>query len=99
MERNRAAIVSALGMAPGLSQVLVYECCSDTYDGSPSGAVVILNRMVTDNIAKQLSCSYGYGTDRGSGIGAIFSQYSTQSTRWNAANLQPSFGSYRRSSL
>jgi len=56
-------IVSAMGMAPGLDQVLVYECCSDTYSGSPSGVAVILNQMASDNIAKQLSCSYGYGNE------------------------------------
>lgn len=56
-------IVSALGMAPGLDQVLVYECCSDDYSGSASAPLVILNRMATDNIAKQLSASIGYGNE------------------------------------
>src|SRR5262245_20315771 len=42
-------IEMAIAMAPGLSQVLVYEGA----DG-----VSILNRMATDNIAKQLTCSW-----------------------------------------
>jgi subtilase family serine protease len=41
----------ALAMAPGLSQLLVYEGKSFTD---------IFNRMATDNIAKQLSCSFGF---------------------------------------
>ena len=37
----------ALSMAPGLSRVIVYE-------GGSANAV--LNRMATDNLARQLSC-------------------------------------------
>jgi subtilase family serine protease len=44
-------IEMAISMAPGLSQLLVYE---------GSNATDILNRMATDNIAKQLSCSFGW---------------------------------------
>ena len=40
----------AISMAPGMKEVLVYV--SDTSD------VSIFNRMATDNIAKQLSCSW-----------------------------------------
>jgi hypothetical protein len=42
-------IVQAIGMAPGLSQVRVYIGDSD---------VDILNSMASENIAKQLSCSW-----------------------------------------
>ncbi len=42
-------IESAISMAPGLSMVIVYEGTS-WHD--------ILNRMATDNLAKQLSCSW-----------------------------------------
>ncbi len=53
-------IEMAISMAPGLSQVLVYE-------GSPTatGAIVddILNRMATDNQAKALSASWGFDID------------------------------------
>jgi uncharacterized protein (TIGR03437 family) len=41
----------AIAMAPGVSQILVYE-------GKNSGD--IMNRMATDNTAKQLSCSWGF---------------------------------------
>jgi uncharacterized repeat protein (TIGR03803 family) len=44
-------IEMAISMAPGLSQVMVYE------GTSPND---ILNRMATDNQAKQLSCSWGF---------------------------------------
>ncbi|MGP8199424.1 MAG: choice-of-anchor tandem repeat GloVer-containing protein [Limisphaerales bacterium] len=43
-------IEMAISMAPGLSQVIVYESPGEWHD--------ILNRMVTDNLAKQLSCSW-----------------------------------------
>ena len=42
-------IEMAISMAPGLSKVIVYEG-ANWYD--------ILNRMATDNLAKQLSCSW-----------------------------------------
>ena len=45
-------IEEAISMAPGMNQVLVYV--SDTSD------VSIFNRMATDNIAKSLSCSWGW---------------------------------------
>ena len=44
-------IEMAIAMAPGLSQVLVYEGTS---------FLDILNRMATDNAAKQLSCSWAF---------------------------------------
>jgi len=46
-------IVNAIGMAPGIDQVLFYE---------GSSATNILNKMVSDNKAKVLSCSW-YGAD------------------------------------
>ena len=46
-------IVNAIGMAPGITQILFYE---------GSSATAILNKMVTDNKAKVLSCSW-YGAD------------------------------------
>ncbi|HXI71964.1 MAG TPA: protease pro-enzyme activation domain-containing protein, partial [Verrucomicrobiae bacterium] len=45
-------IEMAISMAPGLSKVIVYEA------PNPSPFEDILNRMVTDNLAKQLSCSW-----------------------------------------
>ena len=45
-------IEMAISMAPGLSRVIVYEA------PNPSPWEDILNRMVTDNLAKQISCSW-----------------------------------------
>jgi len=47
-------IEMAISMAPGLSQVIIY------YGNSGDD---ILNRMATDNLAKQLSASWTYGID------------------------------------
>lgn len=44
-------IQQAISMAPGLSAVIVYEGNNDTD---------MFNQMATDNIAKQLSCSFGF---------------------------------------
>ena len=45
-------IEMAISMAPALSRVIVYES-----SGNPSS---ILNRMASDNLAKQLSCSWAW---------------------------------------
>ena len=45
----------AIAMAPGLAQVIVYMA------PNPSPWVDLLNRMANDNLAKQLSCSWGGG--------------------------------------
>ena len=53
-------IEMAISMAPGLSKVMVYEA------GPYGNWHDILNRMATDNLAKQLSCSWyipGGGAD------------------------------------
>lgn len=49
-------IVQAIGMAPNLSQVRVYigNATSGLDDAS------VLNAMVSENVAKQLSCSWGW---------------------------------------
>ncbi len=47
-------IEQVIGMAPGLRQVFVYV---------GSTVIDILNRMATDDIAKSLSSSYGWGAD------------------------------------
>jgi len=44
-------IQQSISMAPGLSAVIVYEGNDDTD---------MFNRMATDNVAKQLSCSFGW---------------------------------------
>jgi hypothetical protein len=45
-------IEMSISMAPGLSEVMVYEA------PNPSPFEIILNRMVSDNVAKQISCSW-----------------------------------------
>jgi len=47
-------IVQAIGMAPGLSQVRVYV------GGRGPDDAVILNSMASENIAKQISCSWAW---------------------------------------
>ena len=61
-------IVQVQGMAPGLSQILFYEGTS---------ANTILNKMVTDNTAKTISCSWG-GGGFGTSSDTYFQQMATQ---------------------
>jgi uncharacterized repeat protein (TIGR01451 family) len=49
-------IEMAISMAPGLARVYVYEA------PNPSPWVDLLSRMANDNLAKQLSCSWGGGS-------------------------------------
>jgi hypothetical protein len=82
-----ADIEMAIAMAPGLSSVLVYEGPTPM-DVPPMGTNYIqdatttaqindvLNRMATDNLAKQLSCSYGF--DVNLSTVQIFQQYAAQ---------------------
>ena len=63
-------IVNAIGMAPGLSQVLFYE--NGTSDS------VIFNRMASDNIAKQLSCSWTWTPDDPATDDPIFLEFAAQ---------------------
>lgn len=66
-------IQMAMSMAPGLSQVIVYEAES----GSSSATIDhLLNRMATDNLAKQLSCSWGFDADVI--IDQIFQEFAAQ---------------------
>jgi len=48
-------IEMVISMAPGLSKVIVYE--GDPYNFFPN---VVLNRIATDNSARQVSCSWGW---------------------------------------
>jgi subtilase family serine protease len=61
-------IMMASYMAPGLTKVIVYE------GYTPND---ILNRMATDNLAKQLSSSWGYGPINAT-TEQIFKQYIAQ---------------------
>ncbi|MSU62813.1 MAG: hypothetical protein EXS31_10520 [Pedosphaera sp.] len=92
-------IEMAISMAPGLSSVIVYE-------GSPLATVAtinhMLNRMATDNLAKQLSCSWGFDIDVTTR--QIFQQFAAQgqsffiasgdSGAFSGAALQPSDDPY-----
>jgi subtilase family serine protease len=63
-------IDQAISMAPGMNECLVYV--SDTSD------VSIFNRMATDNIAKSLSCSWGWRPADPSSDDPIFKEFSAQ---------------------
>jgi subtilase family serine protease len=63
-------IEMAISMAPGLSQVLVYE---EPNAGNPN---TVLNRIATDNIAKQISASWQYAID--ASTEQIFQQFAAQ---------------------
>ena len=56
-------------MAPGLAQVIVYE------GKSPND---VLNRMATDNLARQLSCSWGFGEQVDPAREQIYEQFAAQ---------------------
>jgi uncharacterized repeat protein (TIGR01451 family) len=77
-------IEMAISMAPGLSQVIVYEASPN---GFPND---ILNRMATDNLAKQLSASWTFFTDATSS--QIFMQFAAQGqTYFNASGDDGSY--------
>jgi subtilase family serine protease len=62
-------IVNAIGMAPGIKQILFYEGSSDTE---------ILNQMATDNIAKVLSSSWGWNPADAASDDPIFQEFAAQ---------------------
>ncbi len=75
-------IVQAIGMAPGLSQVRVYI-------GPANGAVDdahILNSMASENIAKQLSCSWSWDPDDPGVDDVFFKEFAAQGQSFFAAS-------------
>jgi uncharacterized membrane protein len=75
-------IVQAIGMAPGLSQVRVYI-------GNGSGAVDdpnIFNSMATENIAKQISVSWGWRPDDPAVDDVFFQEFAAQGQTLFAAS-------------
>jgi subtilase family serine protease len=60
----------AVSMAPGMDQVLVYEARNSDVD--------IFNRMATDNIAKSLSCSWGWSPADPASDDPIFLEFAAQ---------------------
>ena len=78
-------IEEAISMAPGMSSVLVYV--------SDSSDVSIFNRMATDNIAKSLSCSWGWSPADPSSDDPIFKEFAAQGQTLFVASGDS--GSYR----
>ena len=62
-------IVNAIGMAPGIQQVLFYEGSNDTQ---------ILNQMATDNAAKILSSSWSWNPADAASDDPIFQEFAAQ---------------------
>ncbi len=69
-------IVQAIGMAPGMTQVRVYIAPLNSSIGV--GDTDIFNKMATENIAKQLSCSWGWNPDDTSQDDPIFQEFAAQ---------------------
>jgi uncharacterized membrane protein len=75
-------IVQAIGMAPGLSAVQVYI-------GDPTtaaSAIAVLNRIASDNTAKQIGCSWGWITSDMSSQDAVLQQMAAQGQTFFAAS-------------
>ena len=64
-------IVQAIGMAPGLSQVRVYI-------GQGLDDANILNSMASENIAKQISCSWTWNPDDPATDDVFFQEFAAQ---------------------
>jgi hypothetical protein len=62
-------IQQSISMAPGLSAVIVYEGNNDTD---------MFNQMATDNVAKQLSCSFGFLPADPASDEPIFQEFAAQ---------------------
>ncbi len=69
-------IVQAASMAPGLSQVRVYIAPGNSQIGV--GDVDIFNQMATEDIAKQLSCSWGWNPDDTTQLDPILQEFAAQ---------------------
>ncbi|MGO4702487.1 protease pro-enzyme activation domain-containing protein [Dyella sp. 2RAB6] len=80
-------IVNVIGMAPGLTKVLFYEGDS---------ATDILNKMVSDNQAKVLSCSWGGGDFNNATDDPIYQEMAAQGQTF--VNATGDSGSYNASS-
>jgi len=69
-------IEMVMSMAPGVSTIYVYEA------PNPSPWVDLLSKMANDNLAKQLSCSWGGGSPDAAAE-VIFQQMATQGSRFS----------------
>ncbi len=72
-------IVQAISMAPGLSQVRVYIA-------PPVLDVDLLNQMATENIAKQLSCSWLWNPEDPASDDPIFQEFAAQGQNFFVAS-------------
>jgi subtilase family serine protease len=70
-------IVNAIGMAPGIKQILFYEGSSNTE---------ILNQMATDNVAKVLSSSWGWNPVDAASDDPIFQEFAAQGQSFLSAS-------------
>ena len=66
-------IEMAISMAPGLSKVIVYE--GDPFNFHPND---VLNRIASDNSARQISCSWGWTGGPTATTDQIFKQMAVQ---------------------
>jgi len=73
-------IEMVISMAPGLSQVILYEAPTN---GIPND---ILNRIATDNKARQISCSWGWGGGPDTNADQIFQEMQVQGQSFFAAS-------------
>ncbi len=71
-------IEMAISMAPGLSRIIVYQ------GGQSSSPATVLNRIATDNLAKQISCSWSWTPSFS--IDSIFQQFAAQGQSFFAAS-------------
>jgi hypothetical protein len=77
-------------MAPGVSEILVYEAAPTATTATIDD---LLNRMATDNLAAQLSCSWGFDID--STAQQIFEQLAAQGQSFFvAAGDNGAYGSF-----
>src|ERR1017187_330884 len=73
-------IEMVISMAPGLAKVILYEAPTN---GIPND---VLCRMATDNQAKQLSCSWGWGGGPDTNADNIFQEMKSQGQSFFAAS-------------
>ena len=73
-------IEMVISMAPGLSKVILYEAQTNAIPND------VLNRMATDNQARQLSCSWGWGDGPDTNADQIFQQMASQGQSFFAAS-------------
>jgi kumamolisin len=86
-------IEEAISMAPGLSQVRVYVANTN----NPNGDVDIFNRMASDDIAKSLSCSWGWDPADPASDDPIFEEFAAQGQNLFVASGDS--GVYRKNSV